>query len=108
MSDHPVLVVGAGPTGLMLAAELALAGAPVLVLERRPNHTLVGLRAAGMTPRTIEVLDQRGIADRFLTQGRTIEVGPGFSGLTMDLRGLPTRHASPGGPPGNENETETV
>lgn len=92
MSDHPVLVVGAGPTGLMLAAELALAGAPVVVLERRPDHTLAGSRAAGMTPRTIEVLDQRGIADRFLTEGRTIEVGPGFSGLTMDLRGLPTRH----------------
>lgn len=92
MSDHPVLVVGAGPTGLMLAAELALAGAPVVVLERRPDHTLVGSRAAGMTPRSIEVLDQRGIADRFLTEGRIIEVGPGFSGLIMDLRGLPTRH----------------
>ena len=93
MSDHPVLVVGAGPTGLMLAAELALTGTLVVVLERRPDHTLVGSRAAGMTPRTIEVLDQRGIADRFLTEGRTIEVGPGFAGLTMDLRGLPTRHA---------------
>lgn len=93
MTQSRVVVVGAGPTGLMLAGELALAGAEVVVLERRPDHTLVGSRAAGMTPRTLEVLDQRGIADRFLSEGRIIEVGPGFSGLTMDLRGLPTRHS---------------
>lgn len=46
-----------------------------------------------MTPRTMEVLDQRGIADRFLAAGRVIDVGPGFAGLTMDLRGLPSRHS---------------
>jgi 2-polyprenyl-6-methoxyphenol hydroxylase-like FAD-dependent oxidoreductase len=93
MTDHHVVIVGAGPTGLMLAGELALSGAHVIVLERRTDHTLVGSRAAGMTPRTIEVLDQRGIVDRFLTEGRIIDVGPGFSALTMDLRGLPTRHS---------------
>lgn len=93
MTEDRVVIVGAGPTGLMLAGELALAGADVVVFERRTDHTLVGSRAAGMTPRTTEVLDQRGLADRFLEQGRIIEVGPGFSGLTMDLRGLPTRHS---------------
>lgn len=93
MKERAVVVVGAGPTGLMLAGELALAGAPVVVFERRPDHSLVGSRAAGMTPRTMEVLDQRGIADRFLAAGRVIDVGPGFAGLTMDLRGLPSRHS---------------
>jgi 2-polyprenyl-6-methoxyphenol hydroxylase-like FAD-dependent oxidoreductase len=53
----------------MLAGELALAGVDVAVVERRTSHDLVGSRAGGMTPRTVEVLDQRGIADRFLSHG---------------------------------------
>jgi 2-polyprenyl-6-methoxyphenol hydroxylase-like FAD-dependent oxidoreductase len=54
---------------MMLAAELALAKVEVTVLERRPDHVLVGSRAGGFHSRTIEVLDQRGVADRFLAEG---------------------------------------
>ena len=53
----------------MLAGELALAGVDVVVVERRPDQDLPGSRAGGLQSRTIEVLDQRGIADRFLSQG---------------------------------------
>jgi len=63
-----VVIVGAGPTGLMLSAELALAGVDVAVVERRANRALVGARAGGLHSRTIEILDQRGVADRFLQQ----------------------------------------
>ncbi len=69
MQDTDVLIVGAGPTGLMLAGELALAGVDVAIVERRPNQDLAGSRAGGLHSRTIEVLDQRGIADRFLSEG---------------------------------------
>src|SRR5437763_14530959 len=70
MTEHAVLIAGGGPAGMMLAAELALAGVDVAVLERRPDHVLVGSRAGGFHSRTIEVLDQRGIADRFLAEGQ--------------------------------------
>ena len=66
-----VIVAGAGPTGLMLAGELALAGVDVQVVERRTTSELVGMRARGFHSRTIEILDQRGIADRFLAAGQT-------------------------------------
>ncbi|ALG10349.1 monooxygenase [Kibdelosporangium phytohabitans] len=87
-----VLVVGAGPTGLMLAAELALAGVQVKVLERRtepqPNS-----RALTLHPRSIELMDQRGIADRFLAQGHTVPNWH-FAGLStrLDFAALDTRH----------------
>ena len=71
MTDHAVVIVGAGPTGLMLAGELALAGVDVAIVERRASQNLVGSRASGLHSRAIEVLDQRGIADRFLSQGQT-------------------------------------
>jgi 3-(3-hydroxy-phenyl)propionate hydroxylase len=64
MIEHAVAIVGGGPTGLMLAGELALAGVDVAIVERRPSQDLAGLRAGGLHARTIEVLDQRGIADR--------------------------------------------
>jgi 2-polyprenyl-6-methoxyphenol hydroxylase-like FAD-dependent oxidoreductase len=64
MAEHAVVIAGGGPTGMMLAAELALAKVDVAVLERRPDHVLVGSRAGGFHSRTIEVLDQRGVADR--------------------------------------------
>ncbi len=86
-----VLVVGAGPTGLMMAAELTLGGAEVAVVERRPTAELVGSRAGGFHARTLEILDQRGVADRFLAEGRTFPVP--FSASTMlDISDLPTRH----------------
>ncbi|MEZ0364564.1 FAD-dependent monooxygenase [Mycobacterium sp. pUA109] len=90
-ADHAVVVVGAGPTGLMLAGELALAGVDVAVVERRVNQDLLGARALGLHAGTIEVLDQRGIADRFLAQGYTVQVA-GFAGIRFDISDFPTRH----------------
>ena len=91
MAKHEVLIVGAGPTGLMLAGELALAGVDVAIVERRPNQELAGSRAGGLHARTIEVLDQRGIADRFLSEGQVAQVA-GFARATFDLSDFPTRH----------------
>ena len=91
MTDHAVVIAGAGPTGLMLAAELALKDVDVAIVERRPNQDLAGLRAGGLHSRTIEVLDQRGIADRFLSQGKTAQVA-GFAGAPLDISDFPTRH----------------
>jgi 3-(3-hydroxy-phenyl)propionate hydroxylase len=86
-----VVVAGAGPTGLMLAAELALAGTDVTVVERRENPELVGSRAGGLHARSIEVLDQRGIAGRFLAEGTTYPVVY-WSGLKLDISDFPSRH----------------
>lgn len=88
---HQVVVVGAGPTGLMLAGELALGGVDVAVVERRPSQELAGTRAGGLHARTIEVLDQRGIAGRFLAEGQPAQVA-GFAGTRFDISGFPTRH----------------
>ena len=89
--DHAVLVAGGGPTGLMLAGELALAGVDVAIVERRASQDLVGSRAGGLHSRTIEVLDQRGIADRFLSQGEVAQVA-GFAQIRLDISDFPTRH----------------
>ncbi len=78
MAEHAVVVVGGGPTGLMLGGELALAGVDVAIVERRADQGLIGARALGFHSRTIEVLDQRGIADRFISQGYTAQVA-GFA-----------------------------
>src|SRR6266545_3807963 len=59
-TDHAVVIAGAGPTGLMLAGELALAGVDVAIVERRASQDLAGSRAGGLHSRTIEVLDPRG------------------------------------------------
>ena len=88
---HDVTIVGAGPTGLMLAGELALAGVDVVVLERRETADLVGTRARGFHSRTIELFDQRGIAERFLDEGRTVQA-MSFAGTALDVAGLPSRH----------------
>ena len=74
MTEHAVVIAGGGPTGLMLAGELALAGVDVAIVERRASQELVGSRAGGLHSRTIEVFDQRGIADRFLAQGQVAQV----------------------------------
>src|SRR5215471_12009189 len=91
MTEHAVVIVGGGPTGLMLAGELALAEVDVAVVERRPNQELSGARALGISSRTIEVLDQRGIVDRFLSVGQTAQV-TGFAFTRLDISDFPTRH----------------
>ncbi len=91
MTEHAVVIAGGGPTGLMLAGELALAGVDVAIVERRASQDLAGSRAGGLLSRTIEVLDQRGIADRFLSQGQEVQVGQ-FAGIPLDISDFPTRH----------------
>jgi 2-polyprenyl-6-methoxyphenol hydroxylase-like FAD-dependent oxidoreductase len=91
MTEHAVVIAGGGPTGLMLAGELALAGVDVAIVERRPSQNLPGSRAGGLHARTIEVLDQRGIADRFLSEGQVAQV-TGFAGVPLDISDFPTRH----------------
>jgi 2-polyprenyl-6-methoxyphenol hydroxylase-like FAD-dependent oxidoreductase len=91
MTEHAVVIAGGGPTGLMLAAELALAGVDVAVVERRVNQAIAGARAGGLHSRTIEVLDQRGVADRFLAEGQTAQVAA-FAGVRLDISDFPTRH----------------
>ena len=86
MTEHSVVIAGGGPTGMMLAGELALAGIDVVIVERRLSQGIDGPRAGGLHSRTIEVLDQRGIAERFLSAG---QVGA-RSGL--DISDFPTRH----------------
>src|SRR3984957_19978438 len=91
MSEHAVVIAGGGPAGMMLAAELALAKVDVAVLERRPDHALVGSRAGGFHSRTIEVLDQRGVADRFLAEGQVAQAAM-FGSTVLDMGDFPTRH----------------
>jgi 3-(3-hydroxy-phenyl)propionate hydroxylase len=91
MTEHAVVIAGGGPAGMMLAAELALAKVDVAIVERRPDHGLAGSRAGGMLTRTIEVLDQRGVADRFLAEGQLHQAMP-FATTMLDISDLPTRH----------------
>ena len=91
MTDHGVIIAGGGPSGLMLAGELALAGVDVAIVERRPSQDVAGSRAGGLHSRTLEVFDQRGIADRFLAEGQKAQA-TGFAGVHFDLSGFPTRH----------------
>src|SRR3954451_1833824 len=91
MTEHAVVIVGGGPTGMMLSGELTLAGVDVAIVERRTGPDLAGSRAGGLHSRTIEVLDQRGIADRFLSQGKAMQVA-GFSMIPLDISDFPTRH----------------
>ncbi len=91
MTEHAVVIVGGGPTGLMLAGELALAKIDVAIVERRPSQDLAGSRAGGLHARTIEVFDQRGIAERFLAEGKKAQVA-GFAATKFDISDFPTRH----------------
>jgi 2-polyprenyl-6-methoxyphenol hydroxylase-like FAD-dependent oxidoreductase len=91
MTNHAVVIAGGGPTGLMLAGELALARVDVAIVERRESQDLPGSRAGGLHSRTIEVLDQRGIAERFLAQGKVAQVA-GFALIPLDISDFPTRH----------------
>ncbi|HEY2715860.1 MAG TPA: FAD-dependent monooxygenase, partial [Solirubrobacterales bacterium] len=85
------MIAGAGPAGLMLAGELALAGVDFTIVERRPGRELAGSRAGGLHARTIEILDQRGIAERFLGEGQKHQVAL-FAEAALDISDLPTRH----------------
>jgi 3-(3-hydroxy-phenyl)propionate hydroxylase len=91
MKEHAVVIAGGGPTGMMLAAELELAGVDVAIVERRPNQELAGSRAGGLSSRTLEVPDQRGIVDRFLREGQIAQV-TGFAVTRLDISDFPTRH----------------
>src|SRR5688572_29164863 len=91
MIGHEVVIAGGGPTGLMLAAELRLAGIDVAIVERRLDQQIAGLRAGGLHARTIEILDQRGIAGRFLAEGQVAQVA-GYAGTRLDISDFPTRH----------------
>jgi 3-(3-hydroxy-phenyl)propionate hydroxylase len=91
MVEHAVVIAGGGPTGLMLAGELALAGVDVAIVERRTGRELESSRARGLHSRTIEVLDQRGIADRFLSEGQEVQIAT-FAMTTLDMSDFPTRH----------------
>src|SRR5690606_17842067 len=91
MTEHEVVIVGGGPTGLMLAGELALAGIDVAIVERRATQDLPGSRAGGLHARTLEILDQRGIVDRFLAEGQIAQAA-GLGMTRLDIRDFPTRH----------------
>jgi 2-polyprenyl-6-methoxyphenol hydroxylase-like FAD-dependent oxidoreductase len=91
MAKHAVVIAGGGPTGMMLASELALAGIDVAIVELRASQELDGSRSGGLHSRTIEVLDQRGIADRFLAEGQAMQV-QAFAGIPLDISDFPTRH----------------
>jgi 2-polyprenyl-6-methoxyphenol hydroxylase-like FAD-dependent oxidoreductase len=92
MRVSSVVIAGAGPTGLMLAGELALAGVDVALIERRANQDVAGMRAGGLHSRTLEILDQRGIADRFVSQGTVHHGALGFSLIPLDHSDFPTRY----------------
>jgi len=90
MTTHTVVIAGGGPTGLMLAGELKLAGVDVAIVERRASQEVIGTRALGLHSRTVEVLDQRGIAERFVSQGQTYPVV--HFHIPLDISDFPTRH----------------
>jgi 3-(3-hydroxy-phenyl)propionate hydroxylase len=88
--EHAVVIAGGGPTGMMLVAELALAGVDAVIVERREARWGLGSRSGGLHARTIEVLDQRGVGERFVSQGQVAQVA-GFGGVTLDISDFPTR-----------------
>lgn len=91
MTHHQVLIAGGGPTGMMLAAELTLVGIDAAIVERRTTTELLRSGALGLHARTIEVFDQRGVADRFLAEGKALQVA-GFGHTRLDISDFPSRH----------------
>ncbi|WP_342379537.1 FAD-dependent monooxygenase [Myxococcus stipitatus] len=91
VTQHAVVIAGGGPTGLMLAAELALARVDVAIVERRTHQELVGSRSRGLHARSLEVLAQRGVVERFTSQGQAVQ-NVAFGQTLLDLSDFPTRH----------------
>jgi 2-polyprenyl-6-methoxyphenol hydroxylase-like FAD-dependent oxidoreductase len=91
MSRYSVVIAGCGPTGMMLAGELALAGVDAIVVERQTSRDFGGSRAGGLYARTLEVFDQRGIADRFLAEGQAMQL-QGYAYVPLDISDFPTRY----------------
>src|SRR5262249_4087663 len=89
---HDVVIAGGGPTGMMLAGELALAHMDVAIVEGGANQEIEGSRAGGLLSRTLEVLDQRGIVERFLSQGKKMEMAGFYASISLDASDFPTRH----------------
>lgn len=87
-----VVVAGAGPTGLLLAGDLAAAGVDVVVLERRPEGVSNLTRAFGVHARTLEILDARGLADELVDTGQVIRELRLFGAIPFDIGGLPSRY----------------
>ena len=85
-----VLIVGAGPTGLLLAGDLAAAGVPVTVLERQAEASPLS-RALGVHARTLEMLDARGIADELISTGEKVNRLAVLSRTNIDFSDLPSR-----------------
>ncbi|KUH39800.1 MULTISPECIES: FAD-dependent oxidoreductase [Streptomyces] len=90
-TDTDVVVVGAGPTGLLLAGDLATAGLRVTLVERRPRTTGNLTRAFGVHARTLELLDARGLADELVAGGTALTRLRLFGRLTLDLSRLRSR-----------------
>ena len=86
-----MVIAGGGPTGMMLAAELALAGVDSVIVERRAAPDPDRARAGGLHARTLEVLDQRGVAGRFLEAGRAMQI-QAFGRIPLDISDFPSRH----------------
>ncbi|MFP1628908.1 FAD-dependent monooxygenase [Streptomyces sp. 5K101] len=89
--DTDVIVVGAGPTGLLLAGDLASAGLSVTLVERRPDKISNITRAFGVHARTLELLDARGLADELVSKGTPVTGMRLFRRLSLDLGALPSR-----------------
>lgn len=90
-TTHPVIVVGSGPTGLLLAGDLATAGVPVTLVEKRPHKTSNLSRAFVLHARTLEQLDARALADDTEAVGQPLDRLRLFGDLTVDLGTLPSR-----------------
>ncbi|MCP2295213.1 3-(3-hydroxy-phenyl)propionate hydroxylase [Nocardia amikacinitolerans] len=90
MDTTDVVIAGAGPTGLMLACELRILGLEVALLDALPARTGES-RAGGIHARTMEILDQRGMLDGVLTQGRPLQAGH-FAGIPLDFSDFATRY----------------
>nr|WP_268253251.1 FAD-dependent monooxygenase [Streptomyces subrutilus] len=87
-----VVVIGAGPTGLLLAGDLAAAGLAVTLVERRPHTAPHLTRAFAVHARTLELLDARGLADELVATGRRIDRVRPFDGMAFSLQRLPSRY----------------